>query len=66
MFVHPDIDPVAVAIGPLAVHWYGLMYLLSFLIGWGLGIGSYYSLSRPMLLEAAARAQDAHAMDPPN
>jgi phosphatidylglycerol:prolipoprotein diacylglycerol transferase len=38
MFVHPDIDPVAVAIGPLAVHWYGLMYLLSFLIGWGLGI----------------------------
>ncbi len=38
MFVHPDIDPVALAIGPLAVHWYGLMYLLSFLIGWGLGI----------------------------
>ena len=38
MFVHPDIDPVAVSIGPLAVHWYGLMYLLSFLIGWGLGI----------------------------
>ena len=35
-------------------------------IGWGLGIGSYYSLSRPMLLEAAARAQDAHAMEPPN
>ncbi|MES1928162.1 prolipoprotein diacylglyceryl transferase [Salinisphaera dokdonensis CL-ES53] len=38
MFVHPDIDPVAIAIGPLAVHWYGLMYLLSFLVGWGLGI----------------------------
>ncbi|GAB3670357.1 prolipoprotein diacylglyceryl transferase [Salinisphaera aquimarina] len=38
MFVHPDIDPVAFAIGPLAVHWYGLMYLLSFLIGWGMGI----------------------------
>ena len=38
MFVHPDIDPVALSIGPLAVHWYGLMYLLSFLIGWGLGI----------------------------
>jgi len=38
MFVHPDIDPVAFAIGPMAVHWYGLMYLLSFLIGWGMGI----------------------------
>lgn len=38
MFVHPAIDPVALSIGPLAVHWYGLMYLLSFLLGWGLGI----------------------------
>lgn len=25
-----DIDPVAVHIGPLAVHWYGLMYLVAF------------------------------------
>lgn len=38
MFVRPDIDPVAFSIGPLAVHWYGLMYLLSFLIGWGLAV----------------------------
>lgn len=38
MFVHPSIDPVAVSLGPLDVHWYGLMYLLSFLLGWGLGI----------------------------
>lgn len=38
MFVRPDFDPVAFAIGPLAVHWYGLMYLLSFLLGWGLAI----------------------------
>ena len=27
MFVHPQFDPVAVQIGPLAVRWYGLMYL---------------------------------------
>ncbi|TMH27035.1 MAG: prolipoprotein diacylglyceryl transferase, partial [Betaproteobacteria bacterium] len=27
MLVHPDIDPVAFSIGPLAVRWYGLMYL---------------------------------------
>ncbi len=30
MLVHPHIDPVAVQIGPLAVHWYGLMYLVAF------------------------------------
>ena len=28
--VHPGFDPVALAIGPLAIHWYGLMYLLAF------------------------------------
>lgn len=30
MLVHPQIDPVAIAIGPLSIHWYGLMYLLGF------------------------------------
>lgn len=30
MLVYPDIDPVALRIGPLAVHWYGLMYLTAF------------------------------------
>ncbi|OHX14175.1 prolipoprotein diacylglyceryl transferase [Chromobacterium sphagni] len=30
MLIHPQFDPVAVHIGPLAVHWYGLMYLLGF------------------------------------
>jgi phosphatidylglycerol:prolipoprotein diacylglycerol transferase len=37
MLVHPNIDPVAFAIGPLAVRWYGLMYLLGFAAGWWLG-----------------------------
>jgi phosphatidylglycerol:prolipoprotein diacylglycerol transferase len=31
MFVHPQFDPVAVQLGPLAVRWYGLMYLLAFI-----------------------------------
>ena len=31
MLVHPQFDPVAIAIGPLAVRWYGLMYLAAFL-----------------------------------
>lgn len=34
MLAFPTIDPVAVRIGPLAVHWYGLMYLLAFALFW--------------------------------
>jgi phosphatidylglycerol:prolipoprotein diacylglycerol transferase len=30
MLIHPQIDPVAIAIGPLAIRWYGLMYLVGF------------------------------------
>ncbi|MBS4018259.1 MAG: prolipoprotein diacylglyceryl transferase [Dechloromonas sp.] len=30
MLTHPQFDPVALAIGPVAIHWYGLMYLLAF------------------------------------
>lgn len=30
MLVHPKIDPVALQLGPVAIHWYGLTYLLAF------------------------------------
>ena len=30
MLIHPQIDPVAISVGPLAVRWYGLMYLVGF------------------------------------
>jgi phosphatidylglycerol:prolipoprotein diacylglycerol transferase len=30
MLVHPQFDPIALSIGPVAVRWYGLMYLLGF------------------------------------
>jgi phosphatidylglycerol---prolipoprotein diacylglyceryl transferase len=30
MIVHPQFDPVAIYLGPLSIHWYGLMYLLGF------------------------------------
>jgi len=30
MLMHPSIDPVALQLGPLAVHWYGLTYLAAF------------------------------------
>ncbi|HZP66354.1 MAG TPA: prolipoprotein diacylglyceryl transferase [Rudaea sp.] len=32
-----DINPIAFSIGPLAVHWYGLMYLAGFIGAWVLG-----------------------------
>ncbi|HEX7889252.1 MAG TPA: prolipoprotein diacylglyceryl transferase [Ramlibacter sp.] len=30
MLVHPQFNPVAVSFGPVAIHWYGLTYLLAF------------------------------------
>ena len=37
MLTYPHIDPVALQIGPLAIHWYGLTYLAAF--------GLYYFLA---------------------
>jgi phosphatidylglycerol:prolipoprotein diacylglycerol transferase len=40
MLTYPHIDPIAVSIGPffglgpLRVHWYGIMYLVGFVAGW--------------------------------
>lgn len=44
MLTYPEIDPVALALGPLKVHWYGLMYLVAFAGVWVLG---RYRASRP-------------------
>lgn len=38
MLTYPHIDPVAISLGPLQIHWYGLMYLLGFLAAYGLGV----------------------------
>lgn len=37
MLTYPQIDPIALAVGPLKIHWYGLMYLFAF--------GSAYALA---------------------
>jgi len=34
----PNIDPVALDLGFVQVHWYGIMYLLVFAIGWWLAV----------------------------
>ncbi|OUR65772.1 prolipoprotein diacylglyceryl transferase [Methylophaga sp. 42_25_T18] len=35
--IYPQIDPVALSLGPLQIHWYGLMYLFGFVGAWFLG-----------------------------
>ena len=53
MLVHPQFDPVAVHLGPLAIRWYGLMYLVGFALVWL--VGRYAIKTRP---HAAWTAQD--------
>lgn len=38
MLIHPNFDPIALQLGPLAVRWYGLMYLLGFWGAWWLAL----------------------------
>ncbi len=38
MLIHPQFDPIALQIGPLAIRWYGLMYLI--------GFGAFFFLGR--------------------
>jgi phosphatidylglycerol:prolipoprotein diacylglycerol transferase len=37
MLTYPDISPVAISLGPVAIHWYGLTYLFGFVAVWVLG-----------------------------
>lgn len=34
MFNYPIIDPVAISLGPLNIHWYAISYLLGFFVCW--------------------------------
>lgn len=38
MLIYPHINPVALALGPIKIHWYGLMYVVGFFLAWGLGL----------------------------
>ena len=38
MLTYPIIDPVALSIGPMKIHWYGIMYLLAFAFAWFLAL----------------------------
>ena len=47
MLMHPNFDPVAFSVGPISVHWYGIMYLMAFATAWWI---------------ALSRAKQAHSL----
>jgi len=55
MFVYPEFDPVAVQVGPLAVRWYGITYLVGFAAAWYL---AKRRAARPGAPVAAAQVDD--------
>ena len=57
MLVHPQFDPVALQLGPLAVRWYGLSYLAGFALIWL--AGRHRIKSRPAGVWTAQDLDDA-------
>ncbi|MDX1252089.1 MAG: prolipoprotein diacylglyceryl transferase [Gammaproteobacteria bacterium] len=55
MLTYPNIDPIAIDLGPIKVHWYGLMYLVGFAAAWWLG---RLRASRPGSLWNAEQVSD--------
>jgi phosphatidylglycerol:prolipoprotein diacylglycerol transferase len=51
MLIHPQFDPIAISLGPVAIRWYGLMYLAGF-------------VAFLMLGKRRANAQSWHGMRP--
>ena len=49
MIVHPQFNPIAVQLGPLAIHWYGLMYLAGFMAFLWLGRKRITALNHPQI-----------------
>lgn len=59
MLIHPMPDPIAIAIGPIAIRWYGLMYLLAFALFIGLG---RLRVKQPHMAAAGWKADDLDDM----
>lgn len=66
MLIHPQIDPVAIHLGPLAIHWYGLMYLLGFALFLWLGRKRLHALSgqarHPLSISPPAGERDKDSL----
>lgn len=48
MLTYPSIDPVAINLGPLKIHWYGLMYVIGIAAAWLLGRWRAQSDNNPL------------------
>ena len=59
MLIHPLPDPIALTVGPFAVRWYGLMYLLAFVSFMVLG---RLRVKQPHVAAAGWRNEDADDM----
>jgi phosphatidylglycerol:prolipoprotein diacylglycerol transferase len=53
-----QIDPVAIELGPVAIHWYGIMYLIAFATAWWLGVRRLPDLARRLGVDEV-RAREA-------
>lgn len=51
--IHPNFDPIAIHLGPLAIRWYGLMYMVAF--------GLFYWLGRRRLKQPLYQQQSGLA-----
>jgi len=49
MLVHPQFDPVALALGPVQIHWYGITYLVAF------GLFLFLGIRRAQMPQFASR-----------
>lgn len=55
MLIHPQFDPIAFELGPLAVRWYGLMYVL--------GFAAFYLLGRLRMAQQPHTGWTAKELD---
>jgi phosphatidylglycerol:prolipoprotein diacylglycerol transferase len=56
MLIHPQFDPVALQVGPVAIHWYGITYLVAFAL--------FLALTR-LRLRHAPYVQHSQIWNPP-
>ncbi|QHE91411.1 prolipoprotein diacylglyceryl transferase [Pandoraea fibrosis] len=59
MLIHPQFDPVAIHLGPLAIRWYGLMYLVGFILFLLVG---RLRVRQPSIAKQGWKAQDLDDM----
>lgn len=56
MLTHPQFNPVALSLGPISIHWYGLMYLVAFVLF--VMLGRLHARRRPELGWDAGKIDD--------